>query len=241
MLIEGVPALDAGSRIEISQQRRPIIVIRVPKYSNQALALAAVRSLLESHLKKDGVPPTDFVVAIVANQSRIVAERENLLASYPVHSISDLGIPHIPPRRASGRPNMEHRRKPYVVIGAGSQGLKIAPSANSGETPGFEPFQGGVGPKIGIDIMLARRISRVARIEVLARSALVDTTDAQGKEAFAGGPHQPGCLFLLLNRKGGREQGIFTGRGLAESEPQCEDCKATYGNARPIALAVIAT
>src|SRR5205809_377412 len=45
------------------------------------------------------------------------------------------------------------------------------------------------------------RVSRVGRIEFLARSALVDTTDTKGKEPLAVRPDDPGRCVPLFNCK----------------------------------------
>ena len=100
--IQVLPILNAGGRLEIPQQSRPFIAIGFPKQLDEPLPLSARGSLLQGHLKKDGVPPADLVVAKITDQTRVVAQRQNLLARDLVHAVHDLRVPHVPPRRAGG-------------------------------------------------------------------------------------------------------------------------------------------
>ena len=80
MLVECLPIGNAGSWIEIAQQLRPVGVIRLPEQFDEPPALAAGGGLFEGHFEEDSVPPTHLVVAVVAEQARVIAERENLFA-----------------------------------------------------------------------------------------------------------------------------------------------------------------
>src|SRR5262245_37911641 len=48
--------------------------------------------------------------------------------------------------------------------------------------------------------MLERRVARICRLEILARSSLAHNAHAEGKEPFAVGFEQPGGSVLLFNR-----------------------------------------
>jgi hypothetical protein len=80
--------------------------------------------------------------------------------------------------------------------------------------------------------MLPGGISGIAGIEFLARGALVNTTNAERKEALAVGPDEPGFQFLLLNLKRRREGGgIFRdGNVSADSEPKSEELNRRSDN-----------
>src|SRR5437899_10318265 len=73
MLLEILPGLEIGSRLEIPKQFGPFAPVGLPKQFDQALALPARGRLFQGHLKEDGVPPTNLVVAVIADQARIVA------------------------------------------------------------------------------------------------------------------------------------------------------------------------
>src|SRR2546423_14267972 len=96
---------------------------------------------------------------------------------------------------------MQHGRECHILVTSLSQDLEITPSADGGEAPGFESLQRGPGPRVRIGIMLPCGIARVGRIEFLAGSALVDTTDPERKEPFSIRPDEPGRFPLLLKRK----------------------------------------
>ena len=155
--------------------------------------------LLQGHLEQDGIPPADLVVAVVADHARIVAQRENLFARDLVHALNDFRVPHIPPGRPGRRADMQHRSERQVCGTAMSHGWKVAPSAYGGKAPGFEPFQIGFGPSIRVRVMLPGGVTGVGGIELLARRALVDATNAQRKEPLSVRPDQPGALAFLLN------------------------------------------
>src|SRR5688500_13468254 len=116
---------------------------------------------------------------------------------------------------------MQHRRECHFRVAALSQCLKVAPSTNGGEAPGLETLQSGAGPHVRIRIMLPCHVPRVRGIELLARSALADATDAEGKEPLAVGPDEPRSVVLLLNRKRRVERktfGCHAGSAYARSE-----------------------
>src|SRR5713226_3822788 len=48
--------------------------------------------LLKGHLEQDRVPPAQLVVAVIADQPRIVAQRQNLVARDLLHPVEDLRV-----------------------------------------------------------------------------------------------------------------------------------------------------
>jgi hypothetical protein len=72
--------------------------------------------------------------------------------------------------------------------------------------------------------MLPSGVSWIGGIELFARGALVNTTNAERKEPLAVGPDEPTSQVLLLNLKRRREGGgIFRdGNVSADSEPKSE-------------------
>ena len=199
MLAKCDPILHPGARLEISQQFRPVVLVRLPEQFDEPLALPAGGRLLKRHLKEDGIPPADLIVAVITDHTRLVAQRENLVARHLVHAVDDLRVPHVPPGRAGSRSDMQHGRERQICVTATSQCLEIAPSADSSKSPGLEPLHSGVGPQVRISVMLPCCIGRIGGIELSARSALVDTTHPEGKEPLSAGPDEPGRLVLLLN------------------------------------------
>src|SRR5262249_10621599 len=156
----------------------PIVVVGLAKQFDEPLALAAGGRLLEGHLEQDGIPPADLVVAVITDYTWVVAQRENLLAGHLVHSIDDFRVPHVPPRRAGGRADVEDGREEQIRVASLAQGFKIAPSTNGGEAPVFETPQSGLRPRVGIRVMLPRCVAGVGGVEFVMRSAWVHTTDA---------------------------------------------------------------
>src|SRR2546430_6422824 len=98
---------------------------------------------------------------------------------------------------------MQHGRECHILVTGVSQDLEITPSADGGEAPGFESLERGPGPRVRIGVMLPRGIARVGRIEFLAGSALVDTTDTEREEPFSVRPDEPRRFALLLKGKTG--------------------------------------
>ena len=70
--------------------------------------------------------------------------------------------------------------------------------------------------------MLPGCVRGIDRIELLARSALVDTTDAEGKETLSVGPDEPGSLVWLLDRKRRGGWAFGWGGGSADGKPKRE-------------------
>ena len=100
MLFESLPILHTGSGLEILQQFGPIVLVCLSEQFDEALALPAGRSLFERHFEEDRIPPPHLVVAVIADQPRVVAHCNDLLARNGVHAVDVLRVPHIPPGRA---------------------------------------------------------------------------------------------------------------------------------------------
>src|SRR5206468_1306685 len=111
VLTECLPILHAGSGLEISQQFRPVVSVGLPKQFDEPLTLPAGWGLLQRHFKQDRIPPAHFIVAVITEETRIIAQSENLFASDGVHAVDDLRVPHVPPRRAGSRADVQNRRK----------------------------------------------------------------------------------------------------------------------------------
>src|SRR5438876_1215638 len=197
MLLEHFPILHTGSRLEISQQFRPVVSVGLSKQFDEPLALPARWGLLKRHLEQDRIPPAHLVVTVITDQPPVVAQRNNLLARHCVHAVDDLRVPHIPPGRPSRRSDVQHGRECHVLVTAVSQDLEITPSAYCGETPSLESLQRALGPQVRISVMLPCCIRGVRRIEI--HGALADATDAERKEPLAVGSNEPGTLALLLD------------------------------------------
>ena len=157
--------------------------------------------MFERHLEKGGIPPTHFVVAVITKQARIIAERQDLIARDLVHPRDEVCVPHIPPRRAARHADSQHRSESHVWIATLFQGAEIAPRANGRELPELEPLQGGLGPPIGVLVMLICRVTEIRWIKFLARCPLVDNANAEGKKHLTVGSSQPKVTLALLNRK----------------------------------------
>jgi len=115
-----VEFLKAGSsfRLEIVQQFRPLVVVGFPEQLQQPPALAARGRLFQRHLKEGRVPPTHFVVAVITEQARIIAHRQDLFARDLMHPRDDVGVPHIPPRCAGPHADGQHRYEGHVRVTA---------------------------------------------------------------------------------------------------------------------------
>src|SRR5262245_24860871 len=71
--------------------------------------------------------------------------------------------------------------------------------------------------------MLPGCVGGIRGVELLARGALVDTTDTEGKESLAIGSNEPGSFVPLLNRKRrSRDQGFGGGGRSAHAGRQRE-------------------
>src|SRR5439155_15131070 len=135
VLLQFLPILDTRSRIEISLQFRPIASVGLPEQFDQSPALAAGGSLIQSHLEQDGIPPTNLVVAVIAEQPWVIPQIQDLIARDLFHPVYDFWVQHVPPRRAGRGPDVQHGRERYIRVMALSERLEIAPSANRGEAP----------------------------------------------------------------------------------------------------------
>ncbi|HKQ40003.1 MAG TPA: hypothetical protein VJ063_18135 [Verrucomicrobiae bacterium] len=201
VLFQVPPILHSGGRFEISQQLRPVIAICLAQQLQESLPLAARGGLFQRHFEQNAVPPAHFVVAVIADHSRVVAQGHDLFARDPVHALRDLRVPHVPPRRSRGRSDMQHWRKCYIRVAALLQRRKVAPPAHGGETPRPEPLQRSLSPTIRIRIVLPRRIAGIVAIELLARRAHAHATDTKRKKTLSIWPFQPRYALMLLNRK----------------------------------------
>ena len=146
--LQVLPILHAGSRIEIFQQLGPITSVDLPQQVDQSPTLAAGGSLIEGHLEQNGIPPTNLVVAVIADHTRVVAQFQDLIARNFFHSVYDLWVPHVPPRGAGRGPDVQHRRERYIPVLALSECLEIAPAANRREAPGLQALQRRLGPSV---------------------------------------------------------------------------------------------
>src|SRR5207253_2460904 len=126
----------------------------------KAMALSAGGGLFQGHVEERGVPPTHFVVGVVANEARIVAQREDLRRRDLVHPLNYFFIPHIPPWRAHRGAQMQDRSQTFQRVSGNLQKIGVAPAADGCEFPAFEPLQSAVSPSLFIWICVPKSVGR---------------------------------------------------------------------------------
>src|SRR5947207_2600388 len=114
---------------------------------------AARAALLEGHLEESAIPPTQFVVEVVADETWVVAHLEDLFARDLFHAVHDTLVPHVPPGRAGRGPHVQHRRVPQGHLLGCTQGPVLAPGRDGGEAPFFQPAHRVIGPGRRVRIM----------------------------------------------------------------------------------------
>ena len=134
--------------LEIFEQLRPVVVVSLAEQLHQPLPLAARGRLLQGHFEQRRVPPAHFVVAVIAEHARIIAQRQNLVARDLIHPRDDVRVPHVQPGHAASHADGQHRNESHVRVAALPQSRIIAPSAYGGEVPRLKPLQRGPGPAV---------------------------------------------------------------------------------------------
>src|SRR6185295_13185926 len=97
--------------------------------------LAAGSRLFQRHLPNDCIPPTNFVVAVITNDSRIAAEWSGCFFGKLIDPADNFFIPHVEPRRATASTESQHGRHPKIVLARLADRFEIAPTPQRGKAP----------------------------------------------------------------------------------------------------------
>src|ERR1043166_5675879 len=99
-------------RVKVLTKFFPVVLISLAQELDESSSLFTRRGLFQRHLPQGGIPPAEFVVAVVAQQMRVIPDGQDLLARDVFHTPDVPGIPHVPPGRARSRSNMQNRGEP---------------------------------------------------------------------------------------------------------------------------------